>query len=107
MKLSFKKPRSNIYKLMRRLGYHFQRKKNQKLVFSRSLSGSSFPRFHIYLKVGEDNLIFNLHLDQKPPTYKGVSAHSGEYSGPPVEKEAKRIKQILQHETRSRNTSDN
>ena len=62
-------------------------------VFVRPSSG--YPRFHIYLKEENDNLIFNLHLDQKRPIYKGVAAHAGEYDGKIVEEEAERIKEIL------------
>jgi len=96
MKFVIEKPlKENIYNLMRRLGYHFQRKNNSELVFYRSLGRLGFPRFHIYLKEENRKLIFNLHLDQKKPIYKGVSAHAGEYDGKIVENEAERIKQIL------------
>ena len=40
-------------------------------------------------------MIFNLHLDQKKPTYEWHIAHSGEYDGELVEKEIERIKKIL------------
>jgi len=96
MKFVLEKPlKENIYNLMRRLGYHFQRKNNSELVFYRSLRGLRFPRFHIYLKETNQELIFNLHLDQKKPTYKGTSAHAGEYEGKIVEDEIERIKQAL------------
>ncbi|PIV45080.1 MAG: hypothetical protein COS25_01695 [Candidatus Nealsonbacteria bacterium CG02_land_8_20_14_3_00_37_10] len=97
MKFIIKEPlKDNIYNLARKIGYHFQgkEKEQEELSFVRPPRG--YPRFHIYLKVENDNLIFNLHLDQKRPIYKGTTAHSGEYEGEIVEKEAKRIKQILQ-----------
>jgi len=82
---------------MRKAGYYFQGKNQEggELSFVRPPRG--YPRFHIYLKTYEkDNEIaFNLHLDQKRPIYKGVSAHSGEYDGKVVEAEAERIKQVL------------
>jgi len=59
------------------------------------LKRDGYPRFHLYLKIENGNLIFDLHLDQKRPIYKGTTAHSGEYSGEIVGKEAKRIKQIF------------
>jgi len=65
------------------------------LNFVHPIGGDAYPRFHIYLKKEGEDLIFNLHLDQKRPIYKGTTAHSGEYSGEIVGKEAKRIKQIL------------
>jgi hypothetical protein len=95
--------KDNIYNLMRKVGYFFQKEDKEKgeFVFVRPPKG--YPRFHLYLKVdgstsspqsGED-LIFNLHLDQKRPVYEGTPAHSGEYEGKIVEKEAERIKEIL------------
>lgn len=96
MKFTIKGPlRENIYSLMRKAGYYFQGKNEEKseLIFVRPPRG--YPRFHIFLKVENENLIFNLHLDQKKPIYKGITAHSGEYDGELVEKEAERIKQIL------------
>lgn len=95
MKFVLSKPRGNPIVWLRELGYHFQKKNKEReeLVFYRSLSDSAYPRFHLYLKIKGGNLIFNLHLDQKRPIYKGVPAHSAEYSGQAVKKEAGRIKQ--------------
>lgn len=56
---------------------------------------NAYPRFHLYLKNQEDVLEFNLHLDQKKPSYQGQTAHSGEYDGALVEMEKQRIEQIL------------
>lgn len=88
--------KENIYNLMRRAGYHFQGKNEEKseMIFTQPARG--YPRFHIYLKLKDKDLIFNLHLDQKRPVYNGVTAHSGEYDGKIIEEEAERIKQILQ-----------
>ncbi len=87
----------NIVNLMRKIGYYFLPKKEFELSFVRPLERSGYPRFHIYLKTNKENdeIIFNLHLDQKRPVYKGAPAHAGEYSGKVVENEAERIKQIL------------
>lgn len=96
MKFTLKGPfRNNIYTLSRKIGYHFQGKDKEKgeFIFTRPPRG--YPRFHLYLKVKNGDLIFNLHLDQKRPIYKGAPAHAGEYEGEVVEREAKRIKQIL------------
>ena len=103
----------NIYNLMRQAGYHPEGQS-----FAKCLGASDYPRFHIYLSVspafgevsretlrqgsgqaprtGSGQAIeINLHLDQKKPSYEGAAAHSGEYEGELVEKEAERIKQIL------------
>ena len=96
MKFIIKDPfRENIYSLMRKAGYHFQGKNEQKseLIFVRPPRG--YPRFHLFVKIDNDNLIFNLHLDQKKPIYKSAIAHSGEYEGEIVEQEVERIKIIL------------
>ena len=87
--------KDNIYNLMRKVGYFFQKEDKEKgeFVFVRPPKG--YPRFHLYLKTKDEDLIFNLHLDQKRPIYKGTPAHSGEYEGETVEKEAERIKEIL------------
>ena len=50
-----------------------------------------YPRFHVYIKAESGSVIFDLHLDQKRPIYEGVTAHSGEYDGEVVEREAARI----------------
>jgi len=87
--------RENIYNLMRQIGYHFQSEDKEKgeLIFVRPPKG--YPRFHLFLKVEKNNLIFNLHLDQKKPIYEGAPAHAGEHDSDVVSKEAERIKKIL------------
>ena len=82
---------------MRKIGYYFLPEKNSEMSFVRPLERSGYPRFHIYLNPDKKNkeITFNLHLDQKRPIYKGISAHSGEYEGKIVEAEAEKIKQIL------------
>ena len=96
MKFTLNGPfKENIYSLMRKAGYHFQGKNenNAELIFAKPPRG--YPRFHIYLKIDGENLIFNLHLDQKKPIYKGATAHSGEYDSELVATEAERIKNTV------------
>jgi len=93
------KLKGNVFNLMRQAGYYFEGKEGEELVFSRPLSGSGsgYPRFHIYTKeVSHETLEANLHLDQKRPSYKGTAAHAAEYEGEIVEREVKRIKQIIE-----------
>ena len=80
---------------MRKVGYHFQGENKEKLelIFVRPPHG--YPRFHMYIQIEDESLIFNLHLDQKKPIYKGAPAHAGEYDGELLEKEAERVKEIL------------
>jgi len=91
--------RGNIINLMRGIGYHFQgvSKEKDELTFVHSISSNPYPRFHIYLKENKETgeIFINLHIDQKKPIYKGAPAHSAEYEGEVIEKEAERIKDLL------------
>ncbi|MDO8424753.1 MAG: hypothetical protein Q7S70_02320 [bacterium] len=96
MRLIIKGPlKDNVYNIMRRAGYSFEGKDEARgeSVFARPARG--YPRFHIYLRQEGEDLIFNLHLDQKRPIYKGASAHAGEYDGQTVEAEARRLEEII------------
>lgn len=104
MKFALNGPlKENISNLMRKAGYHFQGEDEEKKELSFVRPPRGYPRFHLYVKIDgsagspqdKDHLIFNLHLDQKKPIYKGAAAHAGEYDGEIVEKEAERIKQAL------------
>jgi len=81
--------KENLYSFLRKRGYapfHDS--------FVKVLSGSGYPRFHLYINETGDKYILNLHLDQKKPSYGKETAHSGEYEGEIVEKEAERIKEL-------------
>jgi len=94
--------KNNIYNLMRDIGYHFQReeKRDNMAEYSFVRPRTGFPRFHIYARVENGNILASLHLDQKKPIYEGTTAHSGDYDEPIVEKEAARIKQMAQNSSR-------
>jgi len=93
------KVQGSIQNMMRQAGYYLERTEGEELVFVRPLSASrsGYPRFHIYLKVSRETqgAIVNLHLDQKKPSYGGVAAHSGEYDGELISREAERIKNAM------------
>ncbi len=93
MTFVIKNQKDNIINLTRKIGYFFIGSS-----FIRPLERSGYPRFHLYIKENPETqeLIFNLHLDQKKPIYKGAPAHAGEYEGQVVETEIERIKQILE-----------
>lgn len=96
MQFTFRKHRENIYDLGRMLGYLLiKTSSDQEYNLVRPL-GRDYPRFHLYLKIAGENLVFNLHLDQKRPSYGHETAHSGEYEGKLVEIEKERIKDILE-----------
>jgi len=87
---------------MKTIGYkpaYFQKPGEISIV--RQLGRNDYPRFHLYIKPfgkaqGETNsFVFNLHLDQKKSSYKGVKGHSGEYGGELIVAEVERIKSLL------------
>ena len=83
---------------MRSAGYHYEGadQKTKEFKFYRSVSDNLFPRFHIYGFLDKSKtLSLSMHLDQKAPVYQGSTAHSGDYEGEVIEKEAARIKQSL------------
>ena len=98
MKFEFLLERGNLLSVMRKAGYapRIQTIPEEE-EYSRTLSGNSYPRFHIYAKVFPDKrkAYLNLHLDQKAPSYQGTEAHGGEYEGDILEVEAQRIKRFL------------
>ena len=77
---------------MRSCGYSFDRQEGEEWSFARHLSNQDYPRFHTYVHQENDNLIINLHLDQKKPSYGTKYAHGGEYDGDLVLNESERIK---------------
>ena len=87
----------NIYNSIRKIGYRFREKdeKKSEFIFIRPLERNGYPIFHLYLKIKKQSLVFNLHLDQKKPVYKGTAAHAAEYKGEIVENEAERIKEKI------------
>ena len=81
----------NPLEAVRRCGYGLINPQNNPS-FVRRLGTFNYPRFHAY--VGDRDI--NLHLDQKQASYEGYGAHSGEYDGEVVEREARRIEGVLQ-----------
>ncbi|MCL5017205.1 MAG: hypothetical protein M1155_00865 [Patescibacteria group bacterium] len=98
MKFQIKKINTSHKNLMRVCGYKeiFNPHKNNEVSYARSLEASRFyPRFHIYINdIPENGIEVSLHMDMKKPSYEGTTAHSGEYDGELVEREAQRIKNI-------------
>lgn len=61
----------------------------------RKLGMGDYPRFHVYIREEDGGFSFNLHLDQKKPSYKGTAGHAGEYDGELIAEEVERIKSSL------------
>lgn len=90
------KNNNNVREFLRTAGYHPETNSNTgEISYIRAADSRPFPRFHIYTKEINDGYEINLHLDQKMPSYEGVSAHAGEYEGEIVEKEIKRMQMLL------------
>ncbi len=95
MKFELKNFGGNLPDFMRSAGYRNDGidQKTKELCFYKALSEGLYPRFHVYAVWGKgDSATLSLHLDQKAPVYAGSAAHSGDYEGPVVEKEADRIR---------------
>src|SRR5688572_10063038 len=95
MKLGIPKKGENILSIARQIGYLPQKTIGGQHAFVRPMRGGDFPRFHLYVSEEQERFVFNLHLDQKKPTYEGMNAHSGEYDGDIITKEAERIWEIV------------
>ena len=96
MKQFFPGPLSdNARGLLRRLGYGEHRGHEGQLSYTMRVTGQLFPRYHAYIEDKDGGLQVNLHVDQKAASYEGTSAHAGEYEGPLVEQEMRRIAQFV------------
>ena len=98
MKLEINKSKlNNTYAyILQRAGYkHIVDRNTGKESYVKVLGKTGYPRFHLYFEEDDDKIVFNLHVDQKRPSYKNQKAHSGEYDGSVVEEEFKRIKSLL------------
>jgi hypothetical protein len=85
-------------KFIRRCGYGqlINRRTGEKN-YVRRCGPLLYPRFHVYVKEEAGGFVLNLHLDQRQPSYIGVTAHSGEYDGEVVEREGARIKTMAEN----------
>ncbi|OGZ58760.1 MAG: hypothetical protein A3B96_03100 [Candidatus Spechtbacteria bacterium RIFCSPHIGHO2_02_FULL_43_15b] len=99
MQIIIQNPRQNLVNALRQCGYHFERHHIQtsEVSAAKNLGIGGFPRFHCYAKLDDDkNIVINLHLDQKRPSYAGTRTHGGEYDGELVRQEAERIKKLFE-----------
>ena len=82
---------------IRRCGYgeYYDRRMRKVSYMKRARMTDMFPRYHIYIAEHADEVVYDLHLDQKRPSYEGTSMHAGEYEGSAVEREGERIRQCV------------
>ena len=83
---------------MRRAGYTYNPGRSGQDSFIRTVGRSPYPRFHAYIEDQGSQVVINLHLDQKRPSYGAHTRHSGEYDGPVIEAEAKRLQYLFNHD---------
>lgn len=96
MKFTITESHDNMNTVMRRIGYTpIGWSDRGELNCVHPLMGQNYPRFHAYVKEEGSTLTFNLHLDQKRPSYEGAHAHSGDYESETVKEEARRIQEVL------------
>ena len=63
--------------------------------FVRRLGGGFYPRLHMYPEIQGDNIVFNLHMDQKQASYEGSHMHNAEYDNEIVAEEIERLRSII------------
>lgn len=107
MKFTIQKNQLNIPPelLLKKSGYaSIYDRRTGKTSFARRLARDFYPRFHVYVEKNNEKIIFNLHLDQKKPSYQGQKAHSAEYGGELIENEIKRLKGLITQIKTNKNT---
>ena len=78
--------------ILRRCGYFpIFDNRTQKGSFVKKITGERYPRFHLYSKQENNEIIFDLHLDQSKTVYRGAKAHNADYDSPQVKEELVRI----------------
>ena len=86
----------NPEQFLRRAGYGYIRdRRSGSESFVRRLGSGLYPRLHMYVEERGGQIVFNLHLDQKQPSYAGVRMHNAEHGGEVVESEVERLKQLI------------
>ncbi len=96
MQIRIENIKENPAEILRRLGYVFQRRSGDEMSFIRPLARAGYPRFHIFARTDNFDLIINIHLDQKKETYGKTTRHHGEYSNDgALQREVERIKTLI------------
>lgn len=96
MKFTVPKTADAIRARILRCGYHEHRDPHTgKTSYSHRLGSYHYPRFHVYVTEREGDVVLDIHLDQKQPSYAGAHMHSGEYDGDTVEREVERLQSLL------------
>ncbi len=63
--------------------------------FVKRLGDGFYPRLHLYYDEAGDQVIFNMHLDQKQASYEGSHMHNAEYDGEVVAAEIEKLRSLV------------
>ncbi|MEA2007232.1 MAG: hypothetical protein U9O20_03690 [Patescibacteria group bacterium] len=86
----------NIGFITKKCGYfQISDRKTGKDSFVRKLTADHYPRFHLYTSESEQEVVFDLHLDQSKTRYEGQKAHRADYESEEVKAELTRIYQTV------------
>jgi len=92
MKFQIYNQQYNLPDLIRRAGYKAIGRSDQGELNCIKPLGRDYPRFHLYILETPEIIKFNLHLDQKRPSYGEETMHSGDYESETVKSEVQYIK---------------
>jgi hypothetical protein len=84
---------STVEAFLQRAGYSLM--PGHEPSFTRALGRNHHPRFHVYVNLEEEKIIFNMHLDQKEASYEGSHMHNADYEGPVVSGEIIRLRDLV------------
>lgn len=95
---SFSHPLANI---LRSCGYKkLIDQKTGKTSFVKKLTRQNYPRFHVYIRENQKEIIVDLHLDQTKALYAKQIAHRADYESEQVKNELYRIYQVFKKATK-------
>jgi hypothetical protein len=75
--------------------------------FVKRLGDGFYPRLHLYYDESGDQVIFNMHLDQKQASYEGSHMHNAEYDGEVVAVEIEKLRSLVGQANNSRTEAVN
>lgn len=82
--------------ILRRAGYkRIINRKTNKESFVYTPTRDRYPRFHLYITETEQEVSFDLHLDQAATRYEGQKAHRADYETEEVKEELTRIYHVV------------
>ena len=97
--MKFKLPNTfsqNQISLARKSGYiPIHDRISNKNSYVRKLTNQHYPRFHLYISESNNEITFDLHLDQNMNRYQNQTAHNADHDSREVKQELIRIYQSI------------